>query len=144
MSDYFVENNKFLSLKGVLGRRDFIVNCLIIDVLELVLWITPLIVMSFVKPEFFSVLSGSSRPLWLSIALVVVGLVSCSLYFPSIVRRVRDIIAEEDDNRIFLVSSVITVILFAGYTPVGALSWGRWIVLFVLLLLVFKKGKITG
>ena len=114
MSDYFVENNKFLSLKGVLGRRDFIVNCLIIDVLELVLWITPLIVMSFVKPEFFSVLSGSSRPLWLSIALVVVGLVSCSLYFPSIVRRVRDIIAEEDDNRIFLVSSVITVILFAG------------------------------
>ena len=80
MSDYFVENNKFLSLKGVLGRRDFIVNCLIIDVLELVLWITPLIVMSFVKPEFFSVLSGSSRPLWLSIALVVVGLVSCSLY----------------------------------------------------------------
>ena len=144
MSDYFVENNKFLSLKGVLGRRDFIVNCLIIDVLELVLWITPLMVMSFIEPEFFSVLSGASRPLWLSIAIVIVGLVSCSLYFPSIVRRVRDIIGEEDDNRIFLVSSVIAVILFAGYTPVGALSWGRWIVLFVLLLLVFKKGKITG
>lgn len=144
MSDYFVENNKFLSLKGVLGRRDFIVNCLIIDILELVFWVTPLMVMSFVKPDFFTILSGGTRPLWLSVALVVVGLISCGLYFPSIVRRVRDIIGEEDDNRIFLVSSVITVILFAGYTPVGALSWGQWIVLFILLLLVFKKGKITG
>lgn len=110
MSDYFVENNKFLSLKGVLGRRDFIVNCLIIDILELVLWITPLMVMSFVKPDFFTILSGGTRPLWLSVALVVVGLISCGLYFPSIVRRVRDIIGEEDDNRIFLVSSVITEI----------------------------------
>ncbi|MDE6138943.1 MAG: hypothetical protein K2F57_05685, partial [Candidatus Gastranaerophilales bacterium] len=144
MSEYFVENNKFLGFKGVLGRRDFIVNCLIIDVLELVLWVTPLMIMSFVEPEFFSVLSGASRPLWLSVCLVFVGLISCGLYFPSIVRRVRDIIGEEDDNRIFLISTVITVILFAGYTPVGAMSWGRWIVLFVLFLLVLKKGKITG
>ncbi len=144
MSEYFMENKKFLGLKGVLGRRDFIVNCLIIDILELVFWVTPLTVMAFLKPEVMSTFYGASRPLWASLCVVVIGLISCGLYFPSIVRRVRDIIAEDDDNRIYLISSILTVILFAGYTPVGTMSWGRWITLFVLLFLVFKKGNITG
>ena len=43
---YFDENRKFFGLSGVLGRRDFIINCIIIEVIESLLVITPLFYVS--------------------------------------------------------------------------------------------------
>lgn len=141
---YFDENNKLLDLKGVLGRRDFLVNCLIIEMIEGLLVLTPMFYAIFFKPESRALLLGEIRPLWFLILQCVVGLVSTGLYFPCIVRRVRDIVAVEDDNKIFLISSIIAVIIFMGYTPVSNSFLGGYILLFTLLSLFFMKGKITG
>ncbi len=144
MSDKFIENRKFLGLNGVLGRRDFIINCVIIDLLECLFVLTPLFYGVIFNSDISSILLSNSKPLWYSITLVIVGFISCGLYFPSIVRRVRDILAEEDNNRVFVISSVLTVLIFMGYTPVGITSFGGWLVFFTLLSLMFWKGRITG
>lgn len=141
---YFDENRKFLALNGVLGRRDFIVNCLIIEIIESLFVLTPVFIASVISPEFKDITLGQVRPFWYMLLQCIIGLASTGLYFPSVVRRVRDILGEEDDNRIFLISSVISVIIFMGYTPVANSFFGGWILLFTLLSLIFMAGKITG
>jgi hypothetical protein len=141
---YFDENNKFLSLSGVLGRRGFIVNCLIIEVIESLLFLTPFVWGMCLSPEVRAVAMGEVRPLWFMIAQCMLALVSTALYYPSVVRRVRDIVGEDDDNRIFLIASVIAVVIFMGYTPVATSFFGGWLLLFTLFSLFFMSGKITG
>lgn len=141
---YFDENNKLFGLNGVIGRRNFIVNCLIIEIIESVVFLTPFIYSMFFSSEMRAVAVGDIKPLWFMIVQCLLALISTALYFPSVVRRVRDIIGEEDDNRIFLVSSVIAVVIFMGYTPVATSFFGGWILLFTLFSLIFMAGKITG
>lgn len=147
--NYFNENNKFLSLFGVLGRRGFIINTLIIELIEGLIWSTPIVYLIMFNPkiiEDFGLYTAKPTimPLWWTIWIAVVGLISSALYFPSVVRRVRDIIGEVDDNRIYMVASILSVVIFMGYTPVGATFFGKWISFFVILVLIFQKGKITA
>ncbi len=143
--NYFEENRKFLALKGVLGRRDFIVNCVLIELVEAIFVITPILYAFIFLPDFRAIISGEvTRPLWFMLLQCIIGVVSTGLYFPSVVRRIRDIIGEEDDNKIFLISSVVSVIIFMGYTPVASSFFGGWVLLFTLLSLIFKTGKITS
>ena len=141
---YFDENRKLFGLNGVLGRRDFIVNCLIIEVIEAVFVIAPLLYASVFNSEIRDIALGYSKPFWYMLLQCVIGLASTGLYFQSVVRRVRDFVGEEDDNRIFLIASIISVIIFMGYTPVANSFIGGWILLFTLLSLVFMAGKITS
>ena len=143
--NYFEENRKFLALKGVLGRRDFIVNCVLIELVEAIFVITPMLYAFIFLPDFRAIISGEvTRPLWFMLLQCIIGVVSTGLYFPSVVRRIRDIIGEEDDNKIFLISSVVSVIIFMGYTPVANSFLGGWVLLFTLLSLIFMAGKITS
>ncbi|MBR6722802.1 hypothetical protein IKL64_05050 [bacterium] len=142
--NYFDENKNFFGVKGVLGRRDFIVNCLIVELIEALVFMTPLLFAVMFNSDVRTAIVDGAKPLWLLIMQCVVGLTSSALYFPSIVRRVRDIIGEEDDNRIFLVASVIVVIIFMGYTPVASSFFGGWLLLFTLFSLFFMRGRITG
>ena len=143
MSGYFEENKKFFSMKGILNRRDFFVNLLIIELIESVL-ITPIIYLMFFKPEIMQAFSGSPRPIWISLMMVALGLVNSVLLFPSVVRRIRDILGEEDDNKISVISAVLTVIMFIVYTPIGTTFWGSWLTLFVMVSLLFWQGRISG
>lgn len=143
MSGYFEENKKFFSLKGILNRRDFFVNLLIIELIESVL-ITPVIYLMFFKPEIMQAFSGSPRPILISLMMVALGLVNSVLLFPSVVRRIRDILGEEDDNKISVISAVLTVIMFIVYTPIGTTFWGSWLTLFVMVSLLFWQGRISG
>ena len=43
-----------------------------------------------------------------------------------------------------MVASILSVVIFMGYTPVGATFFGKWISFFVILVLIFQKGKITA
>lgn len=147
--NYFEENNKFFGLRGILGRRNFIVNVLIIEIIESLLWTTPFIYLMMFNPEIMSqftsaALKSSTTPLWTTLWVFITGLISTILFFPSIVRRVRDIIGEVDDNRVYLVASVLSVLVFMGYTPVGSSFFGNWLSFFIILILIFTKGKITG
>jgi len=144
MSGYFVENRKFFGLDGVLGRRDFIINYIVIELIESVFWLTPLIYLTIFHPELSPLLSKNDRPIGFLIFTCIVGLLICGLYFPSIVRRVRDIVAEQDERRIYLISATLTVLLFMSYTPVASLLFARWIVIFIIISLMVMQGKITG
>ena len=141
---YFDENRKFLGVTGVLGRRDFIVNCLIIELIEGLLFLTPFVYGMIFFPDIRDIALGNVRPLWYMIVQCVVAVVSTALYYPSVVRRVRDIIGEEDDNRINMISAIIAVIIFMGYTPVAANVFGSWLLVFTICSLIFMNGKITG
>lgn len=143
MSGYFEENKKFFSMKGILNRRDFFVNLLIIELIQSVL-ITPVIYLMFFKPEIMQAFSAAPRPIWISLMMVVLGLVNSVLLFPSVVRRIRDILGEEDDNKISVISAVLTVIMFIVYTPIGTTFWGSWLTLFVMVSLLFWQGRISG
>lgn len=142
MSDYFVENNKILALNGVLGRRNFLINCLYISLFKY-LMLTPVIYAMFMNPELMRI-SSSSRPIWLLIYICLAGLIVSLLYFPSLVRRVRDILGEENDNRIFMISAIIAVIIFVSYAPIGTFLSLSWLGVFTVFLLLFWNGKITG
>lgn len=151
MSDnYFQENRKLLGLNGVIGRRDFIVNYFIIELIEILLWSIPLCVAVFFKPGLLANLLNSTlsmptnQPFFIVLGLAILGLLIVPLYFSSIVRRVRDILGEEDENRVYLISSVLAVICYISYTPVNYLFIGKWIVIFVFLFLMCMEGKITS
>ena len=143
MSGYFEENKKFFSMKGILNRRDFFVNLLVVELIESIL-ITPIVYLMFFKPEIMQTISSYPRPIGVSLTMVFLGLVNSFLLFPSIVRRIRDIVGEEDDNKISVISAVLTVILFMTYTPVGTTFWGSWLTLFVMVSLLFWQGRISG
>ena len=145
--NYFVENDKFLSLNGVIGRRGFVVNYFIILLIKSLILSTPIMYILLTNPKFminFVQSSGPNYPLWWILWVMGAGIIDCILYYPSIVRRIRDIIGEVDENRVSLISSILIVILFLGY----GLSWYTpilgWIGLFTILLLMFTKGKITS
>lgn len=140
MSGYFAENKKLISLTGVLGRRDFFVNVLFISMIKYLL-VTPVIYSMFIHPELISV-ENNSRPLWALLYMCVVGLIVGVLYFPSLVRRVRDILGEENDNRIYMISAILSLIIFIIYTPVGAIF--GWVGVFAIFMAMFLNGKITG
>lgn len=147
--NYFVESDKFIAFKGIIGRRNFIINVLLVELIEGLIWTTPFVYLLMLNPRLLSEFNIASvktatMPLWATLWLTIIGLLSSGLIFSSIVRRVRDIIGEIDDNRVYLVASVLTVIVFMGYTPVGANFFGKWISFLVILILVFTKGKITS
>ena len=143
MSGYFEENKKFFSLRGVLNRRNFFVNLLIIELIESLL-VTPVVYLMFFKPEIMQAFSAAPRPIWVSLMMVVLGLVNSVLLFPSVVRRIRDILGDEDDNKISVISAILTVIMFIVYTPLGTSFFGSWLTLFVMVSLLFWQGKISG
>ncbi len=143
MSSYFEENRKFLGLNGVLGRRDFIVNCMIIEIIEALICSTPVVYLFFIYPDLLkSFSSSSSFPNWYLQWVAVVGLISSLLYFSSILRRTRDILGVEDENKVNAIAGILTVVNFCGYLPFGFL--GKFLSLFVLIYLAFQKGTITG
>ncbi len=145
MSDYFVENKNFWSLNGILGRRDFIINFLIIEVVEALILTTPIIYMFFLKPDILSQFTISSVPLWWTIWALVVSLIEGVLIFPSIVRRVRDIIGEEDENRINLISALLVVFCYVVVVALAPkLPIMAWLAIAVYIFLMVMEGKITS
>ena len=131
--DKFQENEKFWCLSGTINRRNFISNFIVVEILESLLFVTPIFYMILIKPEMLSLLKDWSNPLWYSIWFGAIGILSCILYFPSIVRRVRDITEKDDNNYVYLISTALTVIIYMSYTPVGTSFLGKVLSLFVIL-----------
>lgn len=147
---YFKENNKFLGLSGIINRRNFIVNFLILEILEALILTTPLLYLLFTNPDMMLDFSSSAMrsnvfPIWYSIWLGIAGLIESILFFPSIIRRVRDIVGEVDENKVCLVASVLAVLVLIGYTPANNVApLFRIISLFVIFILMMTKGKISS
>ena len=151
MSDvYFKENNKFLGLSGIINRRNFIVNFLIIQTIDALIFTTPLLYLLFTNPDMMLDFSSSAMrsnvfPIWYSIWLGIVGLVESILFFPSIIRRVRDIVGEVDENKVCLVASALAVIVLVGAAPTNNLApHFKLISYFTIFILMMTKGKISS
>ena len=144
MSEYFVQNNRFFGVKGIIGRRNFLVNCLIIEIFEALFWTTPVIYLMFAKPELVQTFQSGVNPFWFTALTAIIGLFSSAFYFSNVVRRIRDIIGEENDNKIYMISAILSVLIFMGYTPAGNILSGRFVGLFILISLIFWEGKITA
>lgn len=148
--NYFSENNKFFNLKGILDRRGMVTNFFIIELIESLLFVTPFMYLMLTHPKLIMDFANSAKtfqyPQWWSIWLVAIGLIECVLYFPSIVRRVRDIIGENDNNRIFIISAILSVLILLGYCPIynPFTQILKWMSFLILLILMFTKGKISG
>ena len=56
----------------------------------------------------------------------------------------RDILGEDNNNQIYLISTVLAVLIYMGYTPAGNILSGRFIGLFIFISLLFWEGKITS
>lgn len=151
MSDvYFKENNKFLGLSGIINRRNFIVNFLIIQTIDALIFTTPLLYLLFTNPDMMLDFSSSAMrsnvfPIWYSIWLGIAGLVESILFFPSIIRRVRDIVGEVDENKVCLVASALAVIVLVGAAPTNNLApVFKMISYFTIFILMMTKGKISS
>ncbi len=147
----FEENNKFLSITGTLGRRGFIVNYLIVVLIESLIFTTPLMYIIFFKPDMIeNFLQITANPAMMPFSqscmlwIIITGIISAVLLFPSVVRRVRDVVAQDDEQRIFMISSVLAVLFLFGYTPVNLAFPIKWISFFTVIFLMCVEGKITG
>ena len=55
--NYFVENDKFLSMNGILGRRNFVINTLIIEIIKTLIGSTPFVYFVLFNPKYIPELS---------------------------------------------------------------------------------------
>ena len=49
--NYFSENNKFFSLKGVLDRRGMVTNFFIVELVDALLFVTPFMYLMLTHPK---------------------------------------------------------------------------------------------
>ena len=139
----FEENRKFLSLSGVIGRRDFIINILWIELVECLLYTTVLGYMVLLSPDILAQFKiGAPLPQWHNIWVACVGAISAVLYYPSIVRRVRDIFGADNENNLNIISVLLIFLVFQSYLPI--FSFVKGIPFFVFVVLACMQGKITG
>ena len=139
----YEENRKFLSLNGILGRRDFIINVLWIEIIEGLLYATVLLYMAFFNPEILTQFKiGAPLPHWHNVWIACVGAISACLYYPSILRRVRDIFGFDNENNVNIISALLVFLIFQSYLPI--FSFVKGIPFFVFLVLACMQGKITG
>lgn len=142
--NYFEENNKILSFKGVLGRRNYILIYLWLCLFACIIWQTPLFWASLFNFDILKVIVSVNPPVWFSVSLVIFGIIISGLLFPAIVRRLRDILGIQDDNKIFVVAAIILAINIISLTPIGK-EYNLFLLdLIIDIFLICTKGKITG
>ena len=151
MTNEFAENNKFFGLDGTINRRNFIANFIIVEIVEALIFATPFMFMMFANPDMmssiFSVSQTAGFPRWVNLWSFGTGLVELALIYPSIVRRVRDITGNSDNNnQVFAI--ILILLLTFNINKVFNIAFLQMIVsclaFFILLSLMMVKGKISG
>lgn len=143
------ENNKILKCDGVINRRNFIINVLIIMIISEVIFTTPAIFYMFYDLDFLqNIITIKSLPLFFVIWVILEGFCKFLLYIPSVIKRIRDILGENRASEIkvftycvigFMFISIFSIIFTDG---IGGIL--KWVQLFIMIFLMCAKGKITG
>lgn len=141
---YFEENKKLFSLKGVIGRRDFLTIYLAVATIVSVIYHTPLFYYILKNPGLIKVLSSPDLPMWASVMVIIAGIVTGLMIFPASVRRIRDILGEENDGKIFLIATAFFATGIIALTPAGRMYGIGFFDILIDLWLIFMKGQITG
>lgn len=141
---YFEENKKLFSFKGVIGRRDFLVLYLVVAIIVSVFYQTPMFFYVLHNPSLIKVLTAGPLPMWASVSVMIAGIISGLLLLPAVVRRIRDIIGEENDGKIFLMATACFATGIIALTPAGMKYNIGFFDIIIDLCLIFIKGSITG
>ena len=146
MSNNFEENNKFFSQEGTINRRTYITNFLIVEILESILYVTPLILILMFNPDIMSEILKSQTealPRWINIWGLCTILVEISLLYPSIVKRIRDISGNQDNPNWVMLAVIMPLLV---YLPVPAIIKQLFsgMSFFIVICLMAMKGKISG
>ncbi len=141
MSNEFVENRKFWGLDGVIGRRDYIVNCLIIEVFEqfvvsVVMYAA--LIKNFHMINLFS--TPNTYPHWYYWLITAIGVISSVFYYSNFMRRLRDITESAD---VQIIAGTLTLLNFVCYLKVVP-TFLKWLSFAVIVFLAVKKGSITS
>jgi len=142
MGNEFAENRNFWGLDGVIGRRDFIINCLIIEVFEQ--FVVSIVMYAIFINDYHNLInllkSAGSYPQWYYLLISVIGIISSVFYYSNFLRRLRDI---SEDTRIQLLASILTLVNFVTYLKIVPNSL-KWISIAIIVFLAVKKGSITS
>ena len=145
----FNENNSLFGFDGILNRRNYIVNILIVEAIVQSLIATPLLIAVFMSNNLTgAILGGGTMPKWWYFVMCVSSFLSSVMYMPSIVRRFRDIMGNsgKDDVKSFAIFTFIILILSipASFTQDMFLASFKFIGLIILISLACIRGKVTG
>ena len=146
----FELNKSLTGFKGIINRRNFIANYFMINAIITGIF-APLIFIIFAKkPSLILQLLGSGEvdifyALLLLTTLIFYVVVKLLFYYPNILKRVRDITADEGDIRNHLITSALTIIIFAGEIMTGASNnIFQLLALVVIVALMCMDGKISS
>ena len=148
MEDELRLNTKLFGFDGIIGRRDFFLNGVIISALTLfyilpqTIWLTSNMETLF---DYFN--SGrlfSSAPILLKIWVLLGTALVCTIGVSNIFRRLNDIIGEVKTNINLICSAIYVLASFSILLPMGISSLIVITSFIMTLVLLFKKGKITS
>ena len=117
---YFQENNKLFGLGGILNRRGFITNLFTIFAFNSVLFETPVMWYFIFHPDKFLdiYLNNAAASDWMMFLSFLSIISLWILIFPSVVRRMRDIVGQENDNKIYLHCAIVYgIVIFCLLYP---------------------------
>lgn len=152
MTNEFAENNKFFGLDGTINRRNFITNFLIVEIVESLIFTTPIMILMLCNPDllgdFLKIMpQAGGLPRWAAIWSLAAGLVEIALMYPSIVKRIRDITGNSDNTTWVIVTIIAYILAFnASKIPVvqSLQLLFSWIAFTIIICLMTMKGKISG
>lgn len=143
MEDELNLNTKLFALNGVIGRRDYIINNLIITMISQ-LFTSPLFFGSIQSLDFNSS-SFMQFNDYQKIIFIVTTLICMPLSFSNIIRRLSDIWNKKIDSQIYIISSIYILFLISLMFFAMKNTGLFYLILFAFeLFLMIKKGAITG
>jgi len=145
----FSENNKLFSFDGIINRRNYIVNILLVETIIQAFIATPLMVAVFKSNSLTgSILGGGTMPVWWYVVMSISAILSSIMYMPSVVRRFRDImgVSGKDNVKSFGIFTFVILILSipATFSKDMLLLSFKTLGLAILILLACIKGQITA
>lgn len=142
------ENNKLFGLDGVINRRNYIANILLVETIVQAIITTPLLLMILGNEKLTDlILKSINIPMWFNFILCASGLLTSILYIPSVVRRIRDISGESENPNVKIFSILVFLIFLSGAFSVifnnVILDFCRIIGFCIIIVLAFIKGSVT-
>ncbi len=128
-------NKNLFTKEGVIGRRDFFINSLYVNLITSPIWmIVYFLILNPNAAESETIIKQASFLGWLC------GIVSGALIIPSCYKRLNDINGYEDKkfNQIFISVYILCLLLLIKMKILCILAFG------CILFLIFKAGKITS
>lgn len=147
--DNISENNSLFGFDGILNRRNYIANILLVETIVQALIATPLLIAVFKSNNLTGAILGDGQmPVWWLVVMSISSFLCSAMYMPSIIKRFRDIMGSSGEDNVKSLGILAFIVLVLGipsaFTKDLLFSVIKIAGLTILISLAFIKGKITG